>query len=90
MKSKYVPSSVVFSIVFALLCGNVVAQDKNSLRVPDGLGFSDFEGYEAWQVVSVSHPSAGEGMSGSGTLNVIVADPAPLSRFVALSVELNS
>jgi Cytochrome P460 len=31
------------------------AQDKYSLKVPNGLAFSEFRGYEAWQVVSISH-----------------------------------
>ena len=30
------------------------AQDKYSVKVPDGLGFSDFSGFEAWQTVAVS------------------------------------
>src|SRR5207249_3831177 len=29
-------------------------QDKYTLKVPGGLAFSEFRGYEAWQVVSVS------------------------------------
>ena len=30
------------------------AQDKYTVKVPNGLSFSDFRGYEAWQVVSIS------------------------------------
>src|SRR5215468_4587650 len=30
-------------------------QDKYSLKVPGGLAFSEFNGYESWQVVAVSH-----------------------------------
>ena len=30
------------------------AQDKYTLKVPGGLSFSEFRGYEAWQVVSIS------------------------------------
>src|ERR1700681_1764917 len=30
------------------------AQDKYTLQVPNGLAFSEFRGYEAWQVVSIS------------------------------------
>ena len=30
-------------------------QDKYTLQVPNGLAFSEFRGYETWQVVSVSH-----------------------------------
>jgi len=30
------------------------AQDKYTVKVPNGLSFSEFRGYEAWQVVSIS------------------------------------
>jgi len=30
-------------------------QDKYALKIPNGLAFSEFRGYEAWQVVSISH-----------------------------------
>src|SRR4030095_9764707 len=38
---------------------SVVAQDagqaKYTVQVPGGLAFSEFKGYESWQVISVSH-----------------------------------
>ena len=38
-----------------LVCGAAIsAQDKYTLKVPGGLAFSEFKGYEAWQVVSIS------------------------------------
>jgi hypothetical protein len=41
--------------VFAVVSGFAVsAQDKYTLKVPGGLAFSEFRGYEAWQVVSIS------------------------------------
>jgi Cytochrome P460 len=30
------------------------AQDKYSVKIPGGLAFSEFKGYEGWQVVSIS------------------------------------
>jgi mono/diheme cytochrome c family protein len=33
----------------------VSAQDKYTLKVPNGLAFSEFRGYEDWQTVSISH-----------------------------------
>jgi Cytochrome P460 len=33
----------------------IAAQDKYTLQVPGGLAFSEFKGYESWQVISVSH-----------------------------------
>ena len=42
-----VPLAVLAGFVFA-------AQDKYTAKVPGGLAFSEFRGYEAWQTVSVS------------------------------------
>jgi mono/diheme cytochrome c family protein len=33
----------------------VSAQDKYTLKVPNGLAFSEFRGYESWPVISISH-----------------------------------
>ena len=51
------------------------AQDKYTLRVPDGLAFSDFRGYENWQVVSVSHTE--------DLLKVMVANPTMMDAYRA-------
>jgi hypothetical protein len=38
-----------------LICVTVFAQQqRNSLKVTDGLAFSEFEGYETWQTIAVS------------------------------------
>jgi hypothetical protein len=42
-------------VSLAVLAGFVLAaEDKYTVKVPGGLGFSDFKGYEAWQTISVS------------------------------------
>jgi cytochrome c553 len=35
--------------------GAVSSQDKYTLKIPNGLAFSEFRGYEDWQTVSISH-----------------------------------
>ena len=51
---RVVPAAAV-GIALAVLGGGVFAeQDKYSVRVPNGLAFSDFRGYENWQAVAVS------------------------------------
>jgi hypothetical protein len=46
---------VIITVVLAVFGGRAIsAQDKYSLEVPNGLAFSEFRGYEAWQVVSSS------------------------------------
>jgi Cytochrome P460 len=42
---------VSLPLLFGLV---LVAQDKYSVKVPGGLAFSEFRGYEAWQTISVS------------------------------------
>jgi hypothetical protein len=46
----------ILAVVLAVLVGGTAmsAQDKYSLKVPGGLAFSDFKGYESWQTVSIS------------------------------------
>ena len=34
-------------------------QAKYTVRVPNGLAFSEFKGYESWQTISVSHNEKG-------------------------------
>jgi Cytochrome P460 len=49
------------------------AQDKYTLRVPNGLAFSDFRGYENWQVVAVSQTE--------DLLKVMVANPTMIEAY---------
>jgi hypothetical protein len=46
---------VLVAVVLTVFSGMVLAeQDKYSLKVPGGLAFSEFKGYESWQVVATS------------------------------------
>src|SRR6266853_3184828 len=50
-------------------------QDKYTLQVPNGLKFSDFRGYEDWQVVAVSQTD--------DLLKVMVANPTMIDAYRA-------
>jgi Cytochrome P460 len=55
---KQVLTAFVFlaSLVgLALAAAGQTHVDKYAVKVPGGLAFSEFRGYEAWQVVSISH-----------------------------------
>jgi len=46
---------VVSALLFAVLGGRPSsAQGKYALKVPGGLAFSEFKGYESWQIISIS------------------------------------
>ena len=38
----------------------LAAQDRSTLKVPGGLGFAEFKGYETWQTVAVSQVKEGQ------------------------------
>ncbi|HEU4626975.1 MAG TPA: cytochrome P460 family protein [Steroidobacteraceae bacterium] len=66
------PASVAVSL--ALVAGAALsAQDKYTLKVPGGLAFSEFKGYESWQTISVSHNGP--------HLAVILGNPAMIHAF---------
>jgi Cytochrome P460 len=46
--------AIVTGLICALSGSPVSAQGKYSVKVPGGLAFSEFKGYEGWHVVSIS------------------------------------
>jgi len=56
MKTILSGGMVIVALALAVLGGRaaVSAQDKYTLKVPGGLAFSEFRGYESWQVISIS------------------------------------
>ena len=59
MKSRGMPTiAIVTALVSALGASALSAQDKYSVKVPGGLAFSEFRGYESWSVVSISEDGA--------------------------------
>jgi cytochrome P460 len=62
--------------VIAILGGTALyAQEKYSLKTPDGIEFSDFKGYEDWSVVSSARTDE--------VLKVIVANPIMIEAYKA-------
>jgi cytochrome c553 len=51
------------------------AQDKYALKVPGGLAFSEFRGYEGWQVISISH--------NGGAVAAILGNPVMINAYKA-------
>ena len=55
MSSKRMLTTAIIAGVFAVVGGLAMsAQDKYTLKVPGGLAFSEFRGYEGWQAVAIS------------------------------------
>ena len=73
-KSKSI-LAIVISVVPLVVVGSLAlaAQDRYTLKIPDGLAWSDFRGYETWQDVAVSQTET--------ELKVIVANAVMMNAF---------
>src|ERR1700676_1250286 len=76
MKGKSMSISVGITVALAVLATGaaISAQDKYTLKVPNGLAFSELKGYEGWQKISISH---------GGLLAVILGNPAMVDAYKA-------
>ncbi len=75
-RSLRMVSAAALGIALAVLgCRAFGGEDKYKLRVPNGLAFADFRGYENWQVVAVSQTEQ--------LLKVMVANPIMIDAYRA-------
>ena len=64
------------AVWLAVLAGRAIsAQDKYTVKVPGGLAFSEFKGYEAWQTISLSRNDK--------VVAVILGNPAMIDAYQA-------
>jgi len=76
MNNKTIAAIVVLVALPAVVGGMALAaQDRYTVKVPDGLAFSEFKGYDGWQVVAVSQTG--------DKIEVIVGNPAMIKAYRA-------
>src|SRR5215813_12872100 len=69
-----ISATAVIAVILAVLGGMAVAQqDKYTLKVPGGLSFAEFRGYEGWQVVATSQ--------NDNLVAVILANPVMIDAY---------
>src|SRR6202789_536004 len=75
MKGKRMLMSAGIALALGALASGVAIsdQDRYALKVPNGLAFSEFRGYETWQVISISHNGA--------LIAVILGNPAMIDAY---------
>src|SRR6476659_1925560 len=78
MKKNQNTAIAFAAVVLTLLGGIALAQqDKYTLQVPGGLAFSEFRGYEGWEVVATSNSDALK------LVAVILANPVMIDAYKA-------
>ena len=77
MNGKMIPTIATLVGVLTVAGWAVAARDKYTLRVPNGLAFSEFRGYEAWQLVSISEDT------NLNLMSATVANPVAIQAYLA-------
>jgi len=77
MRSKriLIGAGLTVALVALAVGAAISSQDRYTLKVPNGLAFSEFKGYETWQVISISHNGA--------LIAVILGNPTMIGAFKA-------
>jgi hypothetical protein len=74
MKSQSISIMVIVAISLSVLLRVAfAAQDRYTLKIPDGLAFADFEGYDTWQDVAVSETKT--------SVKAILANPIMINAY---------
>jgi hypothetical protein len=74
MKKNSVRLVLISALALAVAGGTAYsAQDKYTVKVPGGLAFSEFKGYESWQVISLSEAH--------GLVAAILGNPVMIKAF---------
>jgi hypothetical protein len=66
-------AALAASLAFAADSPTAPAKDKYTVKVPGGLAFSEFRGFESWETISVS--------SNEKAVAVIVGDPTMIAAY---------
>jgi hypothetical protein len=74
-RRKLLAMGSISASLAVLVATAIAAQDKYSLKTPSGVAFSDFRGYEDWQVVSSARTDE--------VLKVIVGNPTMIAAYKA-------
>jgi Cytochrome P460 len=75
MKCQHIRSSLIVTASIFLVSVAVAEQDRFTLISPNGIAFSEFKGYEGWQVISPSQID--------GSIKAIVGNPVMIKAFNA-------
>ena len=72
---RFVPTVAIAALPAVLVAVAFAAQDRYTLKVPGGLAFAEFRGYEDWQTIAISY--------NGGKLATILGNPAMIKAYKA-------
>jgi hypothetical protein len=82
MKTRSIPAIVILVVSLTVVFSTAYAgqDNKSTVKALNGLGFSDFKGYEDWQDVAVSQTERGSRLSSGSHHDEGVSERYPRQR----------
>ena len=85
MKHQYIAKLTMALAVFVFVSSlGLAAQDRFTLKVPNGIAFSEFKGYDTWQVIAPSQPDDAGGCGSSpapGCIKAVLGNPVMIKAY---------
>jgi hypothetical protein len=86
MKRQQIASMVIVIASASLFAVGITfaSQDRFTLKTPNGIAFSEFKGYETWQMIGSSQPDDAGGCGSSpepGCIKSILGNPAMIKAY---------
>ena len=70
---RHITANMILTASILVIGVVVAAQDRFTLKSPNGIAFSEFKGYDAWAVITASHLDSG--------VKAIVGNPVMIQAF---------
>lgn len=74
-RTGFLTTTAFAALISAISPQGMAGQAKYAVKVPGGLAFAEFRGYESWQLVSISE--------GNGLIAAILANPVMIKAYQA-------
>ncbi len=84
MKRQFIASMMILATPLIAIGIVLAAQDRFTLKTPNGIAFSEFKGYEKWQMIAPSHPDNAGGCASSkepGCIKSILGNPTMIKAY---------
>jgi hypothetical protein len=81
MKRQLIASIVIVSALTFVVSMTLVAQDRFTVKSPNGIAFSEFKGYDAWPVIAPSQTDAALGCMEGQCVKAILGNAAMIKAY---------
>jgi hypothetical protein len=81
MKRQHITASVIVAVSVFVVSVVLAAQDRFAVKSPNGIAFSEFRGYDTWQVIAPSQSDSASGCMTAPCTKAILGNAAMIKAY---------